>query len=422
MLSTKGKVVALALLGLGLAVGGGAPRWGPSGAQGAGKGVAPNTAARAASPEVDLLLFLDGSTHFFREEYEQAARVFNRLAKRHPSSRLAPEAVALAALARRATEADATARRASAEGRARIKAALGLPAQWDARPADVVAQQAEKDFNVAEFYRRTGHLGAACFYYELVSRRYPDTPQAARAAARLRELRKHAGEAPQADAEAPARVGRIVVNGNRATPEMLIRYQLALYPGQVLTYPSLSAAERNLAALRGLAAVVSVRESDNPGAYKELLIQVEEKAAEAEARDRGENVPVLPPLRPGRQTRCADPPDWATILRALPRPPQSVPGVCEVFRDGFQFTVEVLVDRLDAPRFYPLVGIARMHHCHYKCVVSFDETVQGGWPFPFRSKRRRSEVVYVDRDHLHLVQQAQRPGAGAAAPPERPGR
>ena len=36
-------------------------------------------------------------------------------------------------------------------------------------------QQAEKDFQTAEYYERTGHPGSAVFYYELVRRRYAGT-------------------------------------------------------------------------------------------------------------------------------------------------------------------------------------------------------------------------------------------------------
>jgi hypothetical protein len=49
--------------------------------------------------------------------------------------------------------------------------------------------QAERDFKVAEFYRRTGHPGSACFYYELVSRRYPGTAYADLALQRKLEIK-----------------------------------------------------------------------------------------------------------------------------------------------------------------------------------------------------------------------------------------
>jgi outer membrane protein assembly factor BamD (BamD/ComL family) len=49
--------------------------------------------------------------------------------------------------------------------------------------------QAQKDFNIAEFYRRTKHHGAAYFYYEIVRRRYPGTKWAEQATERMHEVR-----------------------------------------------------------------------------------------------------------------------------------------------------------------------------------------------------------------------------------------
>jgi hypothetical protein len=50
-------------------------------------------------------------------------------------------------------------------------------------------QEADRDFLVAEFYKRTGHPGAAYFYYELVRRRYPGTKYAKEAEVRMQEVR-----------------------------------------------------------------------------------------------------------------------------------------------------------------------------------------------------------------------------------------
>jgi hypothetical protein len=43
-----------------------------------------------------------------------------------------------------------------------------------------------------------------------------------------------------------------------------------------------------------------------------------------------------------------------------------------------------------------------LHHCHWKCTIYYTETIESGYPFPFQCKKRRIEVVYIDRDHLHL--------------------
>jgi hypothetical protein len=97
--------------------------------------------------------------------------------------------------------------------------------------------------------------------------------------------------------------------------------------------------------------------------------------------------PILPPLKANQRCFCEDAPDGAEILRALPK------LASEVSRDDMEFTVEKLVDRVDAPRFFPLIGPAQLHHCHWKCTVYYTKR---------DPKKRCAEVVYVDKDHLHL--------------------
>src|SRR5262249_31015153 len=93
-------------------------------------------------------------------------------------------------------------------------------------------------------------------------------------------------------------------------------------------------------------------------------------------------------------------PSDAEVLRALPRVKRGAPGVYEEFRDNVQIVTELLVDKVDPPRFFPLVGPAQLHHCHWKCTVYYTETVESGYPFPFRCVKPRVEVVYIDRDQL----------------------
>ena len=113
--------------------------------------------------------------------------------------------------------------------------------------------------------------------------------------------------------------------------------------------------------------------------------------------------PIMPPIREGYPLpTCEDPPGDREILRAMPHIVRGVPYFYEEFRDDIQFVTERLVDRIDPPRFFPLIGPAQLHHCHWKCTVYYNETIESGYPFPFRCKRRRAEVVYIDRDHLHL--------------------
>jgi hypothetical protein len=113
---------------------------------------------------------------------------------------------------------------------------------------------------------------------------------------------------------------------------------------------------------------------------------------------------IMPPIKEGFPAPlCEDPPDDAMIYRAMPHVTRGVPYFYEEHRDDIDFVKELLVDRIDPPRFFPLVGPAQLHHCHWKCTIYYTETVESGYPFPFRCKKPRVEVVYIDKDHLHLT-------------------
>jgi hypothetical protein len=99
---------------------------------------------------------------------------------------------------------------------------------------------------------------------------------------------------------------------------------------------------------------------------------------------------------------CEDPPDDAMVLRAMPHVRRGVPYFCEEFRDDIQVVSELIKDSIDPPRFFPLIGPAQLHHCHYKCTIYYTETIDSGYPFPFRCQKPRAEVIYIDKDHLHL--------------------
>jgi len=113
--------------------------------------------------------------------------------------------------------------------------------------------------------------------------------------------------------------------------------------------------------------------------------------------------PIMPPIREGfPPPLCEDPPSEAEILRAMPHITRGVPYVYEEFRDNIQIVSERLVDKIDPCRFYPLVGPAQLHHCHWKCTIYYLETIESGYPFPFQCKNQRVEVIYIDKDHLHM--------------------
>jgi hypothetical protein len=113
-------------------------------------------------------------------------------------------------------------------------------------------------------------------------------------------------------------------------------------------------------------------------------------------------VPILDPIEgENAPLFCLDPPSSDEVMRALPDSTSSgMAFLAETSRNNVRIIVEPMVDRLDDCRFYPMVGPARLHHCHYKCTVYFEEVKRSYWPVPFTHRDQRQEVVYVDHDHL----------------------
>lgn len=113
--------------------------------------------------------------------------------------------------------------------------------------------------------------------------------------------------------------------------------------------------------------------------------------------------PLMPPIREGYPPpMCEDAPTEREVIRTLKKVKRGIPFVIEEFRDDIRVYNERIVDKIDPPRFFPLVGFAQLHHCHWKCTVYWTETVQSDYPFPVKFKKRRVEVIYIDKDHLHL--------------------
>jgi RNA polymerase sigma factor (sigma-70 family) len=105
-------------------------------------------------------------------------------------------------------------------------------------------------------------------------------------------------------------------------------------------------------------------------------------------------------LRSARDLAQLDPPSEGEVLRSLPWGPSAVPAVFEVFRDDIEVVTERLVEEVDPPRFFPLVGEAQLHHNHWRCTVYYREVVESNYPYPVRRTRPRVEVAYIDKDYL----------------------
>jgi tetratricopeptide (TPR) repeat protein len=152
----------------------------------------------------DKALFILGRVNFHRGEYRESARFFQQLVETLDKSPLRDTALQLAILAKNnSTGGPAYDGRDTADAMRLINLARSSSpelardkgAMLDEQTKAVRLQQAEKDYETAEFYRRTGHPGSAWFYYELVKRRYPGVGNfAAKATTRQSELKVELNE------------------------------------------------------------------------------------------------------------------------------------------------------------------------------------------------------------------------------------
>lgn len=129
--------------------------------------------------------------------------------------------------------------------------------------------------------------------------------------------------------------------------------------------------------------------------------KIEDEYWEEERYDR---VPVLDPVEgENAPLFCLDPPTPDEVVRALPNH-LGVDGgfafIAETTANNVRITTDLLVDHVGECRFYPLVGPARPHKCHYKCTVYYDKWIRSFWPVPFEHMDESVEVVYIDHDHL----------------------
>lgn len=149
-------------------------------------------------PLADKALFLAGSVKFFNEDYKDADNYFSQIHEKHPNSALAPQAVELAIISKHLSTGGAEYDgRKVAEARKLVQSAFNNYPELASKKKDfltrqlvgITLQQAEKDYKMAEFWKRTGHPGSAYWYYEMVKMRYPNTKFAQMADDRIAELK-----------------------------------------------------------------------------------------------------------------------------------------------------------------------------------------------------------------------------------------
>lgn len=115
-------------------------------------------------------------------------------------------------------------------------------------------------------------------------------------------------------------------------------------------------------------------------------------------------VPIMPPVRDYAPVFCMDPPSEYDVVRAMVKPSHlaNIPYLYEKHYNNMQIVVEKLVDSIDDCRFYPLVGPAQLHHCHYKVTVYLDRIRHSSYPFSWEVSDKDVQVIHIDKNHLHI--------------------
>lgn len=122
-------------------------------------------------------------------------------------------------------------------------------------------------------------------------------------------------------------------------------------------------------------------------------------------------VPILGPTTAGGPVIALDPPSDDEVIQALERARPvrgGIPLLHEKQRNNVRIVKEKIADYVDPPRFIPMIGMASLHHAHYKCTVYFSERTINGWPVPYTlDNEEAQEVLYIDHNHFHMCGNAE---------------
>ena len=117
--------------------------------------------------------------------------------------------------------------------------------------------------------------------------------------------------------------------------------------------------------------------------------------AQLNSHQRYERVPVIGPTTEGDASIALDPPSDEEVIQALEkaRPTRGfIPLLYQKHPNNVRIVREKIAEFVDPPRNIPLIGMAKLHHAHYRCTIHFSE----------RSDKDASEVIYIDHNHFHL--------------------
>lgn len=151
------------------------------------------------SSVADWSLFWAGYLHYARRRFDEADHMFSQLAEFHKDSPYRAEALKYAILSKNNSTGGAPydgTKAAEALQLANHVEATDPEYRNDATKSGFLLkqkmairyQQAERDFEMGEYYMRTKRPGSAFFYYDLVTRRYAGSEFAKKSEARLREI------------------------------------------------------------------------------------------------------------------------------------------------------------------------------------------------------------------------------------------
>jgi outer membrane protein assembly factor BamD (BamD/ComL family) len=148
-----------------------------------------------SGPLGEKALFYIGTVKFYDKDFKDADYYYTQVYENYPNGELAATAIKHSIICKQMmTGGSVYDLRGLDQARKVIQETAKSYAQIDEdflrrQLVSISQQHADKDWRIAEFYRRTGHPGSAYFYYELVKRRYPGTSYSEKAIARMDEMR-----------------------------------------------------------------------------------------------------------------------------------------------------------------------------------------------------------------------------------------
>ena len=107
-----------------------------------------------------------------------------------------------------------------------------------------------------------------------------------------------------------------------------------------------------------------------------------------------------------------DPPTEVEVEARLPRLKGSDSPFYQTRRDHVRIRMEMIGNKVNPVKNYPLAGTCQLVHEHYKCTVEYDDLSWSDYPIPFQHVNHKTHVVYIDKDYLRAPPgRANQPGA-----------